>query len=106
MNYKVGDKVRIKKRTYASNWYPFSFVDTMAAHSGQIFTTSEIRDAIDKRCERNGDFHLYLLKEDTDGLHWHSTMFEKAEDSVIQIKVSGSEAKRYTPEEESIKIVL
>lgn len=106
MNYKVGDKVRIKRRTHESGWYPFTFIEDMAAYSGQIFTISEIRTAIDQRCDCNGDFHFYLLEEDEDRFRWHSTMFEKVEDTVIQTKVSGSEAKRYIPEEEPIKIIL
>lgn len=36
--FKVGDKVRIRPRTYSMEYYRFGFLDHMAEHAGEIHT--------------------------------------------------------------------
>ena len=80
MEYKVGDKVRILHRDKDDRCYPFTFVDDMAEMEGKVFTISDIIKVDDERCSINGDYHKYYFEEV--GYNWHSSMFEKAEDSV------------------------
>lgn len=93
MSYKIGDKVRIIKRTGHSDDYPFSFTDIMTRCTGKVYEIENIDETSDSACKINGDFHLYHLKGTR--YSWHSSMFELVEPKLYDL-----------PEEESIKIIL
>ena len=88
--YKVGDKVRIKKREGKFRDYPCGFVDEMAEEEGRIFTIKEIEewDHTNSKCKfYNGDNHYYLFIES--GYSWHSSMFEPvAKPQEIQLQAT------------------
>lgn len=79
--YKVGDKVRIKRRERKGDEYPFTFVDDMALLEGKVYTISAISTVSHLRETElyNGDPHKYKLAEDSLSFNWHSSMFEPAE---------------------------
>lgn len=78
--YKVGDKVRIKKREGADWDYPCYFTDDMSQLKGNIYTIFSIEELVEKNPSQhkfyNGDKHCYYFKEDMNGYTWHSSMFE------------------------------
>jgi hypothetical protein len=84
--YKVGDRIRIKKREDYCNLYPFPFVDSMNKLAGTICEIKAI-----KRVESftnpnsgyiNDDYHMYEIRPVDSSDHrdfvwaWHSSMFE------------------------------
>lgn len=79
MEYKIGDKVRIVKRTNEYD-YPFGFTEEMASLAGQVFTIKQIFQTSVHECSINGDYHRYILT-DRDQWNWHSSMFEPVESS-------------------------
>lgn len=85
MEYKIGDKVRIVKRTILPHKYPFWFSDEMASLESRIFTITEIRSTRDDRCRINGDYHSYLLTGEALSWIWHSSMFEPVESSELKV---------------------
>lgn len=79
MGFKIGDKVRIKKREGKFEDYPCGFTDSMAEEAGKIFTIEKIKEwdsvgTANKYIFYNGDNHSYLLERN--GYSWHSSMFE------------------------------
>lgn len=77
--YKIGDKVRIRKREGKFEDYPCGFTDSMAEEEGKIFTIEKIEEwdsvgTANKDIFYNGDNHSYIL-ERSDYM-WHSSMFE------------------------------
>lgn len=75
--YKVGDKVRIKKRIGSAGDYPNSFTDSMTERAGEVFTIENISASpylSHKSRKYPGDCYDYYLKDI--GYTWASSMFE------------------------------
>ena len=106
MKYKVGDKVRIKKRVGESDDYPFCFIDCMADLAGQVYTITKIQESEYPHPLMKEDPHLYALDEPND-CSWHSSMFEPVDkDPSVDIKL-GSGAKIHLDlSEDSVQIIL
>lgn len=69
MNYKVGDKVRVKKNLVVGKVYGhFRFVDEMKKYCGETF-------AIEECCNRFDGHTFYRLKNALicEGVHWSFT---------------------------------
>lgn len=82
--FKVGDKVRIKKRTQPSDDYKYSFADAMAKLAGQIFIIKSVSaDHNTKKRPVSDDNALYHLKEDVGNWSWASSMLERVSDSPV-----------------------
>ena len=87
--FKVGEKVRVKKRVGNSNDYKYVFTNGMTELSGKIFTISAIvHDHNFLKCKYSDDNARYILKEDKDKYSWASSMLEKisetSSDSLIK----------------------
>ena len=78
MEYKVGDKVRIKTRVGKATDYPFYFVEDMANLHGNVYTIRQIEESTYPHPLIKDDPHVYRLKGDK--FSWHSSMFEKVEE--------------------------
>ena len=77
--YKIGDKVKIKKREGQSFDYPFGFTDMMCSQEGKTgeITAIEISPApsdMELIKYYNGDPHIYKINGEC--WLWHSSMFE------------------------------
>ena len=84
MEYKVGDKVRIRKNLKVDKSYGgATFVDKMEKHSGRTMTVDSITFN-----------NKYLLKEDGDKWYWTDEMFEGAECITILVKDNKVIAKK------------
>lgn len=92
--YKVGDKVRIKRRERKGDEYPFTFVDDMADLEGKVYTIKSISIVSFFRETElcNGDPHKYRLVEDSCQFSWHSSMFEPAEYAEEKIPMTKEES--------------
>lgn len=75
--FKVGDKVRIKKRTGGEYEYKFTFTDEMAKYAGAIVTIKSVEADYycGDKCKVPDDNALYTLKELQ--WSWSSGMLEK-----------------------------
>lgn len=94
--FKVGDKVKIKKRIGEQEEYPYDFVDGMAALEGKVFVIKKIESTQNHNSRKysNGDPNQYYL--DDAGYMWHSSMFERvSQDSKVK-----QEQGDNTPKEE------
>lgn len=83
--FKVGDRVRIKRRVGKPSDYSFSFPDEMACLEGQIFTVREVKKyesslAYIKLAYIKDDGYQYHLLGDGNNWSWASSMLEKAPD--------------------------
>ena len=84
MEYKVGDKVRVRKDLEADSYYGEDlFTTDMKKYLGKTMTISSIVE----NCE-------YMLKEDTGHWHWTDEMLEDVEDITILVKGNKVIAKR------------
>lgn len=76
--YKVGTKVRVKKRVGLAKEYPFDFVDSMTDYEGKICTINSFAIgalSIFENCKYyDGDIHEYKFEENS--YLWSSSMFE------------------------------
>lgn len=82
--FKVGDKVRVKRRVGSKDDYKFSFVDEMAALAGKELTIERVlpdRDYSKKPVP--DDNALYYMQGS--GYSWSSGMLEKVPSSSITI---------------------
>ncbi len=80
--FKVGDKVKVKKREHPSDWYPDKFcVDNMDFLSGrELYIVGMVIDAyLPEKHILEGDGVIYIL-EDYKMWCLTSQMFEKVED--------------------------
>lgn len=77
--FKVGDRVRIKRRVGKPSDYSFSFPDEMACLEGQIFTIKEVWKYEYSSANIKDDGYEYRLLEV--GFAWASSMLEKVSDS-------------------------
>lgn len=95
--YKVGDKVIIAQRKGEADDYPFSFVDKMASHSGEVATVSKVKYmgnySFGEKCYNN-DPYRYELEEFF--YNWHSSMFEPKENNVMKQKTIIIDGVEYT----------
>lgn len=78
--FKIGDRVRIKRRVGEKGDYTFSFPDEMACLEGQIFTVREVRKYKISPAYIKDDGYEYHLLEDGYNRSWASSMLEKAPD--------------------------
>lgn len=75
--FKIGDKVRIVRRTRDYRDYRFSFIDDMAAHAGEIFTIQDIiRPVNNGPSALKDDGYCYRLQEPLI-FNWSSSMLER-----------------------------
>lgn len=85
--FKVGEKVRIKKRTGKEDDYKYSFTNTMSRLAGEIFTIKEVEADYDVEVKViPDDDALYTLLEDNNKMGWASSMLEKVSDSNLLLK--------------------
>lgn len=75
--FKIGDKVRIVRRTRDYRDYRFSFIDDMAAHAGEIFTIQNIRPATAAPAALKDDGYCYELGPGIYLFNWSSSMLER-----------------------------
>lgn len=80
-DYKVGDRVRVVKRTRNGNDYRFGFVDEMAALEGKIYEIYSISSHSTDSRSAPDDGYCYTLK-DSGGFNWASSMFEPVQEEV------------------------
>lgn len=79
--FKVGDKVKVKRRVGARGDYKYTFTDEMARLAGKIFTIRlVIPDHCRVRCNIPDDNTLYYLKE-INSYPWSSGMLEKVSEN-------------------------
>ena len=92
--FKVGDRVRVKKRTALETHYPLWFTNSMTKYSCKVYTITEVDpDAYNPDHYRGytdqpdpGDGARYRL--DTPGMvtfAWSSPMLEKVDDAPVDI---------------------
>lgn len=81
--FKVGDRVRIKRRAGKASDYRFSFLDEMACLEEQIFTIKEIWEYKGSPANIKDDGYKYKLLGDSYGFSWASSMLEKVSDSTL-----------------------
>lgn len=93
--YKVGDKVRIVKRTEKASNYRFVFIDEMAILEGQVYKISYIDNFSPDSHPVPDDGYYYELKG-SGSFIWASSMFELVEEAPPQSK----EEYKEDPEEE------
>lgn len=75
--FKVGDKVRVKRRVGNRSSYKYSFEDNMAKLVGKTFTIREVfPNHCRTKCVVPDDDALYCLKE-VGPYAWSSGMLEK-----------------------------
>ena len=79
-DYKVGDRVRIVKRTMGESDYRFNFVKEMAALEGNIYKISRVGSPSSSSYPVPDDGYCYSL-EDSGGFNWASSMFELVEET-------------------------
>lgn len=79
--FKIGDRVRIKRRVGKPSDYSFSFPDEMAYLEGQIFTIKEVWKYEYSSANIKDDGYQYYLLEDGNIFAWASSMLEKVSDS-------------------------
>lgn len=78
--YKVGDRVKVVKRTRRDSDYRFTFVDDMAKLEGRVYKISLIVDTYTSPCPVPDDGHCYFL-EGSGRFNWASSMFESVEET-------------------------
>lgn len=77
--FKVGDKVRVKKREYDVCAYKHQFIDKMAELSGKIYTIAQVYpNNLLNTYQVKDDCTTYILKEKPYFL-WSSGMLEIVE---------------------------
>ena len=78
--YKIGDRVKIVKRTRDEYDYRFHFVDDMAKLEGRVYKISRVGSHSTASCPVPDDGYCYSL-EDSGGFNWASSMFESVEET-------------------------
>lgn len=78
--YKVGDRVRIIKRTRGASDYRFHFTNEMAELEGRVYEISHIGGTSMGPCPVPDDGYCYSLKG-SGGFNWASSMFESVEET-------------------------
>lgn len=79
--FKVGQKVRIKKREGKDDDYKYSFVDDMANMAGQIVTVTEVMPAFSHESRKYADdCAKYYI--DIGSWSWASSMLEPIEEGI------------------------
>jgi len=73
--YKVGDRVRIIKRTQSPSNYRFHFTNEMAKLEGQVYKISHVSSSCTGPYPMPDDGYCYSL-EGSGGFNWASSMFE------------------------------
>lgn len=82
--FKVGEKVRVKRRVGSKDDYKFSFVDEMAALAGKELTIERVLpDKNDSKKPVPDDNALYYMQES--GYSWSSGMLERVSNSSITV---------------------
>lgn len=80
--FKVGEKVRVKRRVGNNHDYKYSFEDNMARLAGNVFTIS---DVLPNHCQTKfkipDDGALYHLKGINLYYAWASSMLEKVSET-------------------------
>ena len=97
--YKIGDQVKIAKRTGEYGNYRFGFSYDMTRYVGQIFTIKNVKPANKNATHLiKDDCHKYIL-EGIDNYMWASSMLEPvdtgtiSEQSKLNIKVRNMKYK-------------
>lgn len=90
--YKVGDKVKVKKRIGESEDYRYGFVDEMdEPYGGKIVTIISVKPlSIRGLYHYPDDGYKYQIVEDRQKYNWASSMFEpisEPSDTPLRIKV-------------------
>lgn len=83
--YKVGDKVRIVKRTRRAADYRFDFIDEMAKLEGRFYKISHVGRYHLDRAPAPDDGYRYSLEGSK--FNWASSMLELASTSKEESKV-------------------
>lgn len=79
--FKVGEKVRVKRRIGDNSDYKYGFTDNMTKLVGNVFTISSVTpDHCRIKCNIPDDNALYCLKE-VDSHVWASGMLEKVSET-------------------------
>lgn len=88
--FKVGERVRVKKRIDSES-YKYSFTDSMAQLSGQVFTIEQVvpNNNMNTGFSIPDDCALYILKEDRKNWSWSSGMLERA-DGITPISIKSN----------------
>lgn len=82
--FKVGEKVRVKRRVGSKDDYKFSFVDEMAALAGKELTIESVIPNRNNSIKPVSDDNAsYQMKES--GYTWSSGMLEKVSSSSITV---------------------
>jgi len=77
--YKVGDRVRIIKRTRSHSDYSFHFTNEMAKLEGQVYKISHVGSSHIGSYPVPDDGYCYSLAG-SGGFNWASSMFELVEE--------------------------
>ena len=78
--YKIGDIVKVVKRTRRDSDYRFTFIDDMAKLEGRVYKISHISGTCIDSYLVPDDGHCYSL-EGAGGFNWASSMFESVEET-------------------------
>ena len=99
--FKVGDKVRVIRRTEDASRYRCGFVDNMAARAGQIFTIDRYSqgEARDNKLPDDG-YNYYLMEV---GWTWVSSMLEPVEEASSPSREE-PEVLDFTPKKKHYKL--
>lgn len=82
--FKVGEKVRVKRRVGSKDDYKFHFIDEMAALAGKELTIERVIPNINDSIKPVPDDNAsYYMQEN--GYSWSSGMLEKVSSSSITI---------------------
>lgn len=111
--YKIGDKVRIKKREGEGGDYPCNYTEEMREHEGKTLTISSFSfpahtETLERAKRYDGDLFFYGLDVDGDNWLWTSSMFEPVEDAADKTDTKAKEhtAKLVTSEELAAGYIL